>query len=670
MLHRTLTVMSAVVGLSGCGGTRPRAQTTHASGPPVLKSAPDTVNPRPVVVGPVEKQTTQILTKSVARVLGFADVGDRTLSVYQDAYSALYAAIAKKNKAPEGAAPKAIAYYAPVFVADKPEWALRADGRYRIVVPNKFTPEVVRGRILSALSGTLEPMSIPRDRINMLPLQNVKGKVNAFGKAYDIEVSNDMTRVIVMIPRAVVPKQFTTANGGLVEDSAGFATMVKKFDSITFTYSYFVQKVNETACAFDLDEPYIDKMYIDSTCPKETTTVADAQLAEFEASNPNWRDLGTLVKRATMNITSCLSGKEEEKTLRRASISCTTALQASDGSRKTVSEALAGFATKTYEKVVDDAKLSENPSEWTVQAAAAAVAMFGSPQKFAQEITKFNNDILNQESIATDSTAWSQSSEFFTKLDQNKSYTMDANKKASSGGSSFLLISFGSKKKSSSENSSVRDIFSHAMKTTKNERAQLLRDIFKKEGLTHEVQEVGGSIKFYPRVTFSVKADKSKITQAAEELQTTELGDIVSENDGVTGDFVLRKEANLRGRLVCSGNSYAFTKSIQEVEWWNSNVFFADLSAAVKKGIPADGCLTAQVMLWFDAEVGSSFLPPSSQSLNISALSAKGVAGGSPNVILSFSKANTEASKATSDVLQFSGTVSTPITSLTFSNGG
>ena len=77
---------------AACGpGAKPKSQNQSQATPVQRPQATPnkSASPLPLVIGPVEKQSTSVLTRSVARVLGFADVGGRTVTAYQDAYSAL-----------------------------------------------------------------------------------------------------------------------------------------------------------------------------------------------------------------------------------------------------------------------------------------------------------------------------------------------------------------------------------------------------------------------------------------------------------------------------------------------------------------------------------------------------------------------------------------------------
>ncbi|MCA2959310.1 MAG: hypothetical protein IOD12_03600 [Silvanigrellales bacterium] len=633
--------------LTGCGGSKPRAQTQPAQVPASLPVAPPPVTKAtvPVVIGPVEKQSTAVLTQSVARVLGFADVGGRTVTVYQDAYSALYGAIQKKNGSEVAAAPKPLLYFSPVFVADTPTWTLMEDGKFRIVIPNKFTVEVVRARVWETLNTALVAIGGGRESVGVLPLASLSGKLKAFGKDYKPEVSKDFSRVVVEIPKTAIPASLRDGPDDLKVDAKGVPALLEFFSALDFDYTYYVQKVNETSCSFNLDTNYVQNMYIDSSCPKETANVTDAQLAAFEASNPNWKDLGTLVKRVGIPITSCLAGSETARTLRRSSISCTRSLQASDGTRSEFQDALLKFAQSTYEQPLANVKLSdEAPAGWNVQTAAAAVAMFGSPEKFAQEITNFNSNILNKDNISDDMLEWNQASDFLDTLEEFQSRDMATEKSSSGGGGGFLfLISFGSSSSSSSDKNSLKEQFQSLRNVSKADRANLMNRIFKQDLLKHEIVDTNGSLKFYPRVTFHVKADVDKINGAAQALNTAELGDIVSENDSFSAEFALRAEYSLHGLITCGPNSIGFSRGIQEVEWWSSSTWFDALSENVNSKLPTDGCASVSVSMWLDAPAGSSFLPPSTRNINVAGTTATGVTNTNT---LALSGANQESKKA------------------------
>jgi hypothetical protein len=555
-----------------------------------------------------------VLSKSVARIVGFVNVGGRTLRVYRDAYSALYGAIAKKNKVAADMAPPSIIYYEPIFVSDKPTAELTDKGVFRITLPNKYSTGALQGRILDLLRSQLEPLGVVKNNISILPFHSVKAVLRAYGRTYNVEVADDLSKVTIEVPRDHVPPSMRDEVLLLPDQEGGFK-FVNGFTSLEFDYSFYVQKVQETACAFTVDREYVQKMYIDSTCTNPAIQPSDADLAKFEASNPNWKDVGTLVKRVSMPITSCLEGKEEERILQRSSVSCTTSLQKSDGSRGSsdLSDKLMQFAAKTHETVIENAKLTETPSEWTAQAAAAAVAMFGSPERFQQEIKQFNNDILNENKLDITNEKMDKAYDFVEKIGEFASRDFQSTSNSKSGGSSFLLISFGSKKNKSKSKTTFKEVIEKSLDKSVNERESYLKSAFLEEGLKHEIQNVGGSLKFFPKVTFSVKADVEKIFGAAQEMQVQELGDIVTENDAFSGKWNVERDAYLRGRVRCDGSEASVAILLESLNWWQDKTFMDNIAKQLSASIPTSGmnpgCENIGFDLWFDASSNSNLLP-------------------------------------------------------------
>lgn len=649
--------LSAALVLSGCGGSKPHAKTAAAPVAPPARTPGAPALPPPVVIGPVEKQSTSILTRSVARVLGFADVGGRTLTVYQDAYSALYGAIQRKNGQEASTVPTPIVYFSPVFVTGDASWTLMSDGKFRIVIQNRFSSEVVRARVWETLTSALTAIGARRESVNVLPLATAKARLKAFGRDYTPEVSKDLSRVVVDIPKAVVPPTLRDGPDRLKMNARGVPMILEFFSTLDFDYSYYVQKVQETSCAFNFDNEYVQNMYIDSSCPKETADVTDAQLAAFEASNPNWTNLGTLVRRVSMPITRCLAGTETERTLRRSSVSCTRSLQSSDGSRSEFQDALLQFAQSTYVQPIANVEMNDTPpSGWNVQAAAAAIAMFGSPDKFAQEINDFNTNVLNKENITDDLLTSEKTNNFLDTLSKFESRDMATSNQTSGGGGGFLfLISFGRRNQSSSNSSSLKEIFSKAKTVAKADREAVLERLFEQENLNHTISNVNGTLKFHPKVTFNVKADADRITRAAQALNTAELGDIVTENDSFSAEFVLRAELSVHGELICGDNRIGFSKGIQEVEWWTSASWFQTLTNEVNAKIPSAGCPNMTVSLWHDAPSGSAFLPPSTRNINVAFFTETST---NSFTTLPFSGATVETRRSTfGPVVPTSGTV-------------
>jgi hypothetical protein len=652
--------MAVVVGFSGCGtGSKPRTQTqSPPAAPPALPAAKAALPP-PQRVGDVEKLPTTVLTKSVARVIGFADVGGRTVSIFQDAYSALFGALQGKKGGSGGPAPKPLVYYSPVFVAGKATYMLTDEGMFRIVLPNVYTVEFVRSRVWDVLRGSLEAIGATRESVSVLPFNKVKATLKALGGTYEPQVASDLSRVTFELPKSKVPASLRDGSQLKVDPATGQPTLIGFIDSLEFVYAYNVQKVNETACAFDFDRGFTQNMYIDSTCPKEVSDVSETSLAQFEASRPDWKNLGALVQRASVPITSCLAGSEVARTLRRASVSCTRSLQTSSGARDNLGDELYDFSKKTYETIIDNAKLTDNPSDWNVQSAAAAVAMFGSPERFAQELSDFNSNVLNRDIVSDTSTEWAQSSDFLETLSEFQSRKMEEERKASGGGGGFLfLISFGGGSKSNSNRSNLEEVFSKLSTVAKKDRAAFLNKQFAGDFLNHEIVDVGGTLKFYPRVTFHVKADVNKIDQAAQALNVADLGDIVTENDAFAGEFAPAREFAFQGMVRCGANEFSFSKPIAEIDWWSSASFFNDVNSRIAAGIPPAGCESVSVSFWHDLPDGHTLVPSGSRPITIRAWPATGT----PTSVVRALGADTRSeSKAVSGTLSNAGAVITKV---------
>ena len=600
-----LRVLGVFLIASGCGGGPKSPSRALPKVAPV--AAPNTSGS--LNLGSVESQPTEVLTKSVARVIGFSDVGGRSVTLYQDAYSALYPTLAAKKGLNPAQAPLPLLYYSPLFSLESASSTFDADGNYKIVLKNKHSVERLRPKLAEDLAATFTKLAVDKSRLGQLPVKNITGTVKAFGKAYNATVSPDFAFATVVIAKIDVPAGLFDAQGGIVQKN-GKISGIHFLDTMSIAYTYNVQKVKEQSCSLNVDENYIKNLYIKSECPNVFADPVDAEIARIAASKPNWKDLPGLMKQIQSPVTRCLVGTEQQSLLSRASVSCTRSLRDVEGNKTDLSPALAQFAHATWDQPVKDAILTDTPDLWDVNAVAAAVKMFGSPEAYVNEINKFNSKVMNTTSVEETSSALDESNKLLTMIDQLEYHDMkESSSSKSGGGSAILLISFSSNNSESNSSKSVTDIIKNVQVYDKKTRKNELNKQFKANGLKHEIVDVEGKLKFYPHISFAVKADINRIRDASSQLSNLELGSIVQEPEDTTVEFLSRAEANLLGMLECDGVKQSFVQSIQINEWWKSQEFMLNLSKLVTQKIPSSGCATAALKFWYEAELTSGLVP-------------------------------------------------------------
>ncbi len=120
---------------------------------------------------PAEEAPTELLQKAVARVLAFVDVENKSVTIYQDAYSALFKTIARQKGEVPGTTPDPIFYFSPVVIADIPEMTLLPNGNINISINNRYPPAAVRKLVEDKLSETLANFNLERNRVGLVPLE-------------------------------------------------------------------------------------------------------------------------------------------------------------------------------------------------------------------------------------------------------------------------------------------------------------------------------------------------------------------------------------------------------------------------------------------------------------------------------------------------------------------
>lgn len=639
--------MAAMV-LSACSGNAPKRNTPSSSSQDASREFND-----PNVVrdlGPVAGQTAELLQDSVARVLGFVDIYGKSVTVYQDAYSALYDNLGRQGAAGAGTISDPLFYYSPVFVPDTPQLLLLATGEVQIIIDNLANAKNVRQKIASKLSQTLNAYKINADKVTILPLEGVSGKLKAFAREYTVDVQKDLSRVSVTIPKNDIPRNVlasvVSANGAWKSDA-----LISYFTAMPITYNYYVQRFKEQDCHYNIDDSYMRDMFVSSeqACPNvlptlEAVQAQAAQSAFLNSLKPLPGNKHTaimeMVNKTKEPITACLGGQEKAKLQKKASVRCTKSATDVNGRPTDFDAPLMSFLTKTIEPAIaPQSRMDPDTlSSWDNAAVAAAVRMFGSPENYQSEIRSLNSEIQNAVDAKRDLVLTATQQNFLNKIAELGDHSEDISGSSQSRGfgGSFGFGGFGIG--GNVQNSSSK--FQQALRTAVRKfndteatqgsagRTEVIDESFG----DHKLEEVNGTIRFIPSISISVKANIDKIQQAAGAMATTDLGNIVVEKKEISAQFSRREPLILNVNLVCENagadgavlrNDFTSAMEIDQADWYQlasaANLWSA-LNANLKRKLRDVGCQKVLFQAYYTGVASNKNMVPDTVTLQAAAL--------------------------------------------------
>jgi hypothetical protein len=644
---------------AGCSAGTPPPARPDRSGPS-LPAASTQPAPTPV---PVKQADVALLQKSVARVLGFTDIGGIALTLYQDSGSALYNNLAAQQATVEGTVGDPIFYHSPVFVAEPAKLIALSDGRIEVTINNQYTQEAVRRAIASDLGDVLAAYKIEVGKIGLIPVTDVTVNVNAFGKDYkDAELDEEFRTISFSLPSADIPQyildQITSTR---VRSEAGQA-FLENLSAINISYGYFVQQYGQQQCQMNIGNEEVRDMYMDQEgCPPGPTADEMRDGLEFAmgkkgvtAADSINAKLAALMT-ASSAVTACAAGNEARKLQARASVSCTKK------GEEDFSPIVLDFLQNTIQPSVQSLSvMKNNVADWDDKLIEAVVQMFGSPERFVSEVDEINSEIQNKSITELDNDYYSRAQRMADTLrnhdvfNQSASYvdkqgrliTSDLNQvynnsldsstrsnaKGGGGSLNFGFDKFRAGGKSENESAAgdssttqrtdylesqnasdefMRDYneFHNIAKSinlatdTEVEDAQIRTSEYLYDyGFDHTIEKVDGEWKIFPRLNIAVKAAKSSAENFAQNVQTNELGEIVLQRDNFPVQLVEPEPAQIVVRLKCDGASASWTgrtKSLTQYRWWLDDSFWHDLSDRIAGAFQSGGCPFLAVQMYY-----------------------------------------------------------------------
>jgi hypothetical protein len=656
------TLVWACVGalFSACSGSeRPRTRTERP--PSSLAQNNDAFERRDVRDAP-----TELLQKSVARVLGFTDMGTMPLTIYQDTQSALYESLASQEARPDGVVPDPIFYHSPVFAADVPKLLLLPDGYVNVTIDNAFTQQSVRQVIGDKMAEVLRLYKIAVERIGILPMENITAKVTAFGRDYTVSAIDSQFRTMVFkipqqdIPESVLSTLRTSSSGGQASQQ-----FLANLSLITIGFDYYVQQYGQSECRLNVSDNDVSNVFMDQAgCPEEpspeTMSAAIATIAQKRgqsAAQSTQAKLDTLLNKGR-TVTACLAGKEASKLRGAASVSCTKGgTRPEDQKSDTQYPKIITDFLKTVIKpeLAIELKQADTPSQWDSQVTAAVIRMFGDPERFASVVNKINSEINRNETTQKDDDYYDQlgkwlytynNHDLFTDDDSfkdNTRRTIDSrnsekgksSSKGGGGGFGLNVAGFGGSIGGSSSRSSgnydkdenLKDEFranverfhkmmqevKTAQVSDREEKIKSVSNFLFENGVDVGIEEINGEWKVFPRLNIAVSTNVDRSDSEAQSYQTNDLGYIVRESDNVTVELKKTPAPQLVIKLQCSADAPAFTtvtRDLTQFEWWASQAFWAALSKDLSTRVAAANCSFIGVKMFYrQAEQKPSMLP-------------------------------------------------------------
>lgn len=635
MKAKTLKLVSLGLTLaaiaSGCTGEAPEKKSSVKSD--LVASTPAT-NTSADVKTPVESAPTELLQKAVARVVAFVDVTGVNINIYQDAYSSLYQS-GKKS----GVSVEPILYYSPVFITDSFKLLQLSDtGELQITLKNKVTRELIRNLIVDKGGKTLASFNADPNRVSVVPLDGVSGTIKAYGKTYPVEISKDMLTAIVRIPVYEIPSELFKSPEG-ADSSDEYASndkeidgtaLLESFDLFTISYKYWVQRYKEEQCSVNIDDSYINSMFQDTNCPAPKTPPSKTEVANLASKYgdkyPAIREIGGLMGQMTAPLNYCLIGQEASRLQQSATVSCTKSASDVNGNLDSgLSSQMKNFFSNAIDPLIADATIASD-GKWDAKAAAAVVALFGNPDAYNSQLTKFENGVLNETDKTKQTQAIEESKDFLQTLHEHGSKVANGNcagqTKGKGGGFSIFGVGLSGQSSSGSQNCNSVDnqSFQTDANQTLEERAKQFNEAFRDKDLQHEVQNVGGTLRLTPKLQILNQSDVNRIKQAAAAFSSNELGDIVVEPEEISAELNKRKEIFLQGQIVCNSVAKgAFQISAQQSEWWNSANFVTRLSNEASTVLAnTGGCGKGlQILMYYSNASANRDLVPDAITFNL-----------------------------------------------------
>lgn len=632
-------------GLAGCAGSSKR--------PSIRNEAPRAnlpVGPSFAEKTPTREASTELLQKSVARVLGFTDVGDIALTVFQDTESALYETLATQASTPSGTAPDPIFYYSPVFIAGSPKLMPLPSGELNVTMPNMYTQQAVRQVISDRMADVLAQYKIKVEKIGMLPMEGLKAEIKAFGKTYSdgVDMDAEFRTIVFKVPSADVPQTVIDALKNSKDKNEAGLEFLDALSMITIKYEYYVQQYGSQQCRMNVSTEDIRNMFADQEgCPPPPDQAKIAEGLKFvndtrpsAAASVNSK-LAALMQ-AGSTVTACLAAKEARKLQAGMSVSCTkggtrSIDQEKNGTGTNYSPMVTEFLAKTIEPSLKSEIAKADAATWSDEVMAAVIRMFGNPQEYAQIVDSINNEIQNKDVTELDNKYYNKVANFFytmrnhdvtdqanSKVDQSSGGSKSSQKAKGGGGGFNLNIpgNFGFGVGVGGSGSTANGNASEQFKRDYNEFHKLMRNInnsvdsgsneavtqtsqyLYNMGFDHGIEKVNGKFQIIPRINIAVRADTNKAEQYAQSMRTNDLGEIVREKENIPVQLQGPEPAELVVRIQCSPDpspaSWTGTKEyLTQFQWEQSAAFWNKLSDKVTAAVFQGGCSFLGVKMWY-----------------------------------------------------------------------
>ncbi len=652
-LTSVLAATTTLLTLAACsGGDRPRTRTERPQAGVSSNAAAFT---KPVLEAP-----TELMQKSVARVLGFTDVGDIALTIYQDTESALYESLAAQASRPDGVAPDPLFYHSPVFIAGSPKLLVLSSGDLNVTIPNAFTQQAVRQVIGDNMAEVLRVYKIAVEKVRILPMEDISAEVNAFGKKYKVDAIDDQFRTIVFnIPSQDIPASVIEAIKTAQENQKG-QIFLDNLSLVTIQFNYFVQQYGSQECRLNVSDNDIRNMFMDQTgCPAlpttEQMTAGIAKIAEKRspsAAQSTQQKLDTLLA-AGNTVTTCLAGKEAAKLQAAASVSCTKGgTRPEDQSKDNqYSPQVAEFLNKAILPQMEKKIAGADMSKWDDDVSAAVVRMFGDPERFAQTISNINSQISRNETLQKDDDYYDQFDKFLWTLKNHdvlntKSRAKDKQSRetdfessergrSSSGSGGFgigigpvsLGINGGSGNSSFRSSEQAKDEFkrkvdefhtlgrelNQAQGIDKESKLKKVSNFLFENGIDVGLEEIDGEFKVFPRLNIAVSTNVDRLNEFAQSFRTNDLGFIVEETENIPVQLTSSEPAELVVNIQCNAMLQAFVKisfPLTQFQWWNSPKFWTELSKTLSARVATSQCNFLGVKMFYrNAEDNPAMVP-------------------------------------------------------------
>ena len=639
--YSTFTSALALVALVACSGKPEPKKATIKKVEPYIPSSVTKGDDK--MVGKIGSLSTEIMQKTVARIVGFVDVDGKNVNIYQDAYSVVYNTAQNQKGRDVNVDPNPIYYYTPLFSAQEPKILQLPTGELNITIANKQTPERVRGRIQYKAAEGLKTYNITAASIGQVPLSEISATLQAFGKSYDVEMANDLSTASLKIALADIPASLFSGTGDKkVVDAAKFNALFSDQSTLSISYRYYVQKFSNTTCGLNIDSDFINKMFTDDEkcaklppLDKSSPTVA-AILGKDPNSplvqDPKFQGLEQLVASTSKVVGACLAATENKKLLARSSVRCVKP------GGKDLSEDFKAFmdtVLKPVASTVANNYTADYPN-WSKDMMVSAVKLFGSPENFRSEMNKFNDQFLNVNNKEARDVYMNDNSEFIKTINEHNKRTENTTGNSKSGGFGvsgpfgFGLNASGGGTDFKSDISDATDIIHQ---TNDNTKIATANEFLKQKGYNHQIANSQGKYYFYPSFDIKMKADVSDVQDKSSSMTNIDLGDVVAEKETTSAVLKKRPEASMVLQIYCadagttlnSSNAISSTAYLNEAEWWKDAQFFEITTKDISDKISGLACGQVAIGGYFTGLVdakgavikdNSDLLPPDGIVIN------------------------------------------------------